>query len=547
MTYNTPLVRRWCGIGILLVGASCLLAAQGFPGFPPEGFGGPRGMGGPGGDLQLVKDFDKDGDGRLNAEERTAARASLQGRRSGGPGGFGRSRRAPSAASQPATPGRKLSPSDVKTYQDEPLYDMATLRTLFLRFENADWESELEDFYGTDVEVPATLIVDGRTYREVGVHFRGNTSYQMVGTGQKRSLNLSLDFAHRDQRLGGYRTLNLLNSINDPTFVRTVLYLQIARDYIPAPKANFVRVVINGESWGVYISMEQFNSDFTRDWFNTTGGARWKVPMNPGGGGLTYLGDSAAPYQRAYEIKTKDNPKSWAALINLCKVLNQTPVEKLEAALAPLLDIDGALKFLAVEKALINSDGYWARASDYSLYLDPKGRFHIFPYDVNESMGPGGGPGGRGGGGRGGFGGGGGGGGIELDPFAGAYDSSKPLLSRLLAVPSLRARYLGYVRDIAERWLDWEKIGPLARQYQALIAADVEADARKLASTDAFHKGLTDDAAAGQEPLSPFGGRGAFRGPGGTGGMSLKTFADRRRAYLLNYREAAETGGRVSL
>jgi len=55
------------------------------------------------------------------------------------------------------------------------------------------------------------------------------------------ALNLSLDFAHLDQRLAGYRTLNLLNSIGDPTFVRTVLYLQIARDYIPAPKANYRR------------------------------------------------------------------------------------------------------------------------------------------------------------------------------------------------------------------------------------------------------------------------------------------------------------------
>jgi len=33
---------------------------------------------------------------------------------------------------------------------------------------------------------------------------------------------------------------------------RSVLFLEVARDYIPAVKANFVRVVINGESWGVY-------------------------------------------------------------------------------------------------------------------------------------------------------------------------------------------------------------------------------------------------------------------------------------------------------
>ncbi len=34
----------------------------------------------------------------------------------------------------------------------------------------------------------------------------------------------------------------------------------------------------------------------------------------------------------------------------------------------------------------VNSDGYWVRASDYNLYLDPAGRFHVLPHDVNEAF-----------------------------------------------------------------------------------------------------------------------------------------------------------------
>jgi len=55
------------------------------------------------------------------------------------------------------------------------------LRTLFLEFEESDWEQELVDFHNTDVEVPAKLTVDGKVYNGVGVHFRGMTSYQSVG------------------------------------------------------------------------------------------------------------------------------------------------------------------------------------------------------------------------------------------------------------------------------------------------------------------------------------------------------------------------------
>src|SRR5438552_13777936 len=65
--------------------------------------------------------------------------------------------------------------------------------------------------------------------------------------------------------------------------------------------------------------------------------------------------------------------------------------------------------------------------------------------------------------------------GVKLDPLVAANDPNKPLISKLLAVPSLRTRYLGYVRDIAEKWLDWNKLSPIAQQYHALIAEHVKA------------------------------------------------------------------------
>ncbi len=517
---------------------------------PPPGFGpwaGPRGFG-PGGmnqERKLVAQFDRDGDGRLNQDERQAAREFLRqegaGRQARGPG-FRRGSFGPEDANrEPPRPGRRLTPADVPSYPDRPIYDPEVIRTFFLEFENADWEQELADFNNTDVEVPARVTVDGRTYADVGVHFRGATSFMFVPTGRKRSLNLSFDFVHRDQHLGGYRTFNLLNGHQDPSLLLVMLYLEVARAYHPAPKACFVRVVINGECWGLYTSVQQFNKDFIRDHFGATGGARWKVPGSPQTrAGLEYHGEDEAPYRRLYELKTRDTPEVWTALIRFCRVLNQTPVAELPAAIEPLLDVDGALRFLAVENALINNDGYWVRSSDYNLYLDKAGRFHLVPHDINETFtlarGPGfgrmgGPPGQRGPGvgpGR--------GGGVELDPLVAVNDPAKPLLSRLLAVPEYRTRYLGYVRDIAETWLDWDgKLGALARRYHELIAEDVKADTRKLYSTEAFLRSLEGgsvaDASASDAPP-----RRGF-GPGGGGGdkISLREFAQRRRAYLLDH------------
>jgi hypothetical protein len=439
---------------------ACL--AVSLPAAAQFGFGGSRE------DRELVARYDQDGDGYLNRAERDAAR------------GRNLSTGIRSTATAAAPVNQIVQPDEVEIYGDEGLYDPDVLRTLFITFEYPDWEAELEAFYASDVEIPATVVVDGEEYPNVGIHFRGNTSYQNVRRGLKRGLNLSFDHVDDDQRLLGYRTLNLHNGYGDSSFMRNILYLQIANEYYPAPKANFVRVVINGEDWGAYVNVQQFNSDFTREVADSNE-ARWRIPGSfSSRGGLEYLGENVSAYRQTYDIKSKDDPEDWDALIELTRVLNETPSAELVAALEPIFDIDEALRFLAVDNALVNSDGYYSRNSDYSLYRDEQGRFHVSAYDANEALQSGrGGRGFRGGG----------SGGVSLSPLEGSRDGRKALLYRMMMVPELRARYLGYVRDVAENWLSWEDIKPVTDDYQALIAEIVAGDRRKLYSTEDFELG----------------------------------------------------------
>ena len=72
--------RRRCAVPVLGL-AVCLLVVAAGGGFaqPPGGKGGPGGFGPPGGgERKIVKDFDKNGDGWLNQEERAVARESLK-------------------------------------------------------------------------------------------------------------------------------------------------------------------------------------------------------------------------------------------------------------------------------------------------------------------------------------------------------------------------------------------------------------------------------------------------------------------------------------
>src|SRR5262249_47534937 len=99
----------------------------------------------------------------------------------------------------------------------------------------------------------------------------------------------------------------------------------------------------------------------------------------------------------------------------------------------------------------------------------------------------------------------------------------------VLSVPAFKARYLAHVRTIAEESLDWKALGPVVAKARSLIEKEVEADTRKLESFAAFEKATADVAEAAEAA-----------GPARRPAMSLRTFADQRRAYLLKFVDTAK-------
>ncbi len=386
------------------------------------------------------------------------------------------------------------------------LYDENVLRTFHLQFEDDEWLDEMHDFYRTDVAVPANLIVGGKVYEQVGVKYRGNSSFRSLPPELKRSLDLSINHGNKQQRLLGYKTINLLNAHDDPTFLREVLYSRIGRDYIPAFKANWVRLAINGESWGIYANVQQYNNDFLKEWFGSRDGVRWK-----GRGSLTYEGTDLSYYRQRYIVKTDDAPReAWDALIEFCRLLKDTPDDKLEETLKPIFDIDGALWSIALENIFVD-EGYLTRGSDYNLFRDGNGRFHLLQHDGNEVFNRPGGPG------------------IprsmdatKLPLYHEANNEGRPVVHRLLGLPHIRARYTAHVRTIIDDWLSWERLAPIVANYRALISEEVRKDVRKESSFDDFFRGDVETVRGGRV-------------------LGLKQFVEKRRNYLLSQAELQVT------
>jgi len=407
--------------------------------------------------------------------------------------------------------------------QDEDFYDETVLRTLHLEFAEPDWWRQLEANYDAKENILATLTVDEVVCESVGVRFRGNTSYRMAGDSQKKSFNIEIDYAVEDQRLMGYKTLNLINCWGDATFMREVLYSNTARRQVPSAKANFVRLEINGENWGVYANVQQLNAEFIEDWFASNEGTRWRAQGTMGGGApgpdgggprpvpravdesddglplseeggvtsgvaaLTWQGGDSATYEAAYELKNTNQEEPWASLIHTCDVLNNTPLAQLPDALDSVLDVDRALWVCAFEIIFQDDDGYVnKRGSDYGLYYEPEtGRLHLMQYDGNECMSN-----------------------ERWSLFYRDDDPVVPLMHRLLAIDQYRQRYLAHARTILESFLTEEALFAKIDAYRTLIEDEVKLDDKKRNSSQAFESGVE----------------------------GLKDFVQRRRDYLLTNR-----------
>ncbi|MCB9279618.1 MAG: CotH kinase family protein [Lewinellaceae bacterium] len=385
--------------------------------------------------------------------------------------------------------GRRLIAGGVES---AGFYDERNIPTIELWFSQDNWWQLLTANYEDGIDIPALMITDGDTLQSpVGVRFKGSTSYFQNNT-QKKSFNITIDHDGADQDVKGYETLNLNCGFLDHSSIREVLYLNLIRHFVPAAQGNYARLYLNGTYWGPYFNIQQLNGDFVKEWYPSSDGTRWRAvkpdaftggPGGPGGGtggafgtgysSLNYLGADTTTYKSYYTLKKAHKQNPWDDLVHVTDILNNTPLNQLEAALREVMDVDRALWLLAVEILFSDDDSYVFKGGmDYYLYWDPEtGRMTPIEYDGNTVM--------------------------ELSNanwavFYKQNDTRYPLMNRLFAVPSLRQRYLAHVRTLLAESLVQDSVDAKIDAYAALINDLVQNDPKAIYTYNQFLSGQED-------------------------------------------------------
>lgn len=387
------------------------------------------------------------------------------------------------------------------------LYDPTTVKNVYLNFPQANYWTLLTNNYASETNIPATLIYDGQTLDSVGVRFRGNTSYQGTGTSQKKSFAVETDFVRPTQILAGYKNLKFNNAHQDASFMREVLYCRMAAKYTPIAKANYIHLYLNNQDWGIYPNIQDIDKTFLEEWFLSNDGARFRATVSTGGGpggggwgdgtaGMNYLGTDSTLYDNYYTLQSNDVVVApWQKLIDACSTLNQASANTL-ATTKEKLDIDKILWFLAAENIFTDDDSYIMKGKmDYKVYYEPEtGRTIPLEYDGNStfqsSLATS----------------------ANWSPFKNATNANYPLLSKLLAIPELRQRYLAHYRTILQETFTTTNANSVIDQMNTQISALVAADPKKLYTTTQYNSEVP----------------------------ALKTFVANRRNYLMSNTEVAQ-------
>ena len=262
------------------------------------------------------------------------------------------------------------------------------VRQIEIFFNDPNWDDSLDVYYANnngERMIADSILIDGLLDENVGIKYKGNSSYNVNNT--KNPMNIRLDYINNGQSIDGYNVLKLSNGFRDPSFIREVLSYDIAREYMPTPKATYANVFVDGVLIGLYTCVQSIDDDFTNEHFYERNGPFFKVENTgvsvPGCMGplgiLEYYADTNC-YQRVYEMQSSND---WEKLGNFLDTLNYHFTE-----IESVMDVDRALWMMAFENLTVCLDGpINSIPHNFYLFQDNNLRFSTVLWDMNMAFG----------------------------------------------------------------------------------------------------------------------------------------------------------------
>lgn len=366
------------------------------------------------------------------------------------------------------------------------------------------WDSLLY-FYnlGTEIHIPATVVLDEDTLQNVGVRLKGQSSFNHPNN--KKSIRLSFDEFESSLRWDGLKGVHLNNCYGDPTFMREKIILDFCRDAgIAAPRANFAKVSFNDTLYAFYSMIEHVDKIFLNTRFGNKNGDLFKAVDAFGIGDTisdfkwyTSVPDS---YYFRYELKTDGSATAWPQLINFLDSLNNN--FNTASIMPSYLNLNNFYSSIAADIIFANLDSYINSGRNFYFYFNTAtNKIDWIKWDVGLGFGCYSG-------------------GISnfenLSVTHVLNSSDRPLFGKIISTTSLKNDYLYSLCTLNSSYFNTAKMFQHIDSIASIIRTYIYADQRKQYTNTQFEMNILSD-------LSIAGVGGTSRIPG------LKSFLTTRK------------------
>ena len=169
-------------------------------------------------------------------------------------------------------------------YEDR-LFDNTKVHTVDIVMN--DWDEFIDDATSEEYYT-ANVVIDGESYKNVGIRAKGNTSLSTVSSLGSERYSFKIEFDHYDSTKSyhGLDKLSLNNLIQDSTMMKDYLTYTMMNEFgVASPLCSYVYITVNGRDWGLYLAVEGIEEAFLERNYGSDYGELYKPDSMSFGGG----------------------------------------------------------------------------------------------------------------------------------------------------------------------------------------------------------------------------------------------------------------------
>jgi spore coat protein CotH len=306
--------------------------------------------------------------------------------------------------------------------------------------------------------------VDGEVLEQVGVRSRGKGSR----SGEKPGLLIDTNRYVSNQEFHGLKKLVLDNVTQDGSFLHEPLAYQVFEAMgIASPAISYTRLTVNDEFWGVYWLVENIDKNFLAARFGDKEGNLFKYEYLEDYRFQEKPGDPQT-YLAIFQPETHEDDPDPTGLAEFIHAANTAPETGFAAAMAPYIDVDRFLTYIAVENAIAGQDGFLGQQGINNLYVyqfTGQSRFAFIPWDQDTTFVSGSWP-------------------VEQ------RIDTNVLARKILADPAKLQFYRAQVKAAASRAVNPAFLNPKLEAYYSVMRNAVLADTKKPYTNEQFEQAV---------------------------------------------------------